>query len=193
MAKPWVFLDSGLFHLIRWLAMSDADSARALLRHTLATLAYRAEKVLRDPPADFANTRVGPNSRTPTEIVSHLGDLVEWGTRMANGESKWTAGLSADWASARTRFFTGLAAFDAALTTSTLTPHSPSQIFQGPIADALTHVGQLAMLRGMVGEPIKPESYARAEIEMGRVGTDQSAKRKEFEGDASGVRPEKKS
>ena len=165
------------------------NEARDLLRHTVATLAYRAEKILRDPPEGFADTRVGPNSRTPTEILSHLGDLVEWGTRMANGDYKWTAGLSADWTSARDRFFTGLAAFDAALGTSTFTPHSPAQIFQGPIADSLTHVGQLALLRGMAGGPIKPESYARAEIEMGRVGTDQSAKRKEFDGDASGKRP----
>jgi hypothetical protein len=162
--------------------MSDA---RELLRHTVATLAYRAEKVLRDPPAGFAEQRASPTSRTSLEIVSHLGDLVEWGTRMANGDYKWEAGLVSDWTSACDRFFRGLAAFDAALTTSAFTPHSPGVIFQGPIADALTHVGQIALLRGMTGGAIKPESYARAEIQIGRVGTDQSAKRKEFDGDAS--------
>ena len=165
--------------------MSDA---RDLLRHTLATLAYRAEKVLRDPPTGFAEQRFGPSGRTPTEIVSHLGDLVEWGTRMANGDYKWEAGQAADWTSACDRFFRGLAAFDAALATSAFTPHSPGVIFQGPIADALTHVGQIALLRGMAGGAVKPESYARAEIEVGRVGREQSSKRKEFDGDASGKR-----
>ena len=165
--------------------------SRDLLRHTLATLAYRAEKVLRDPPAGFAEQRFGTSGRTPTEIVSHLGDLVEWGTRMANGEQKWEAGLSTDWTSACDRFFKGLAAFDAALTTSTFTPNSPGVIFQGPIADSLTHVGQLAMLRRLAGGAIRPESYARAEIQVGRVGTDQSSKRKEFDGDASAKRPPK--
>jgi hypothetical protein len=168
--------------------MSDE---RALLRHTIATLAYRAEKVLRDPPDGFADKRVTPGTRTPVEIVSHLGDLMEWGTRMAQGDYKWIAGMSTDWKGACDRFFAGIAAFDAAVSTSTFAAHPPGVIFQGPIADALTHIGQLAMLRNMSGGPIKPESYARAEIQSGRVGTDQSAKRKEFEGDASGPRPKR--
>ncbi len=64
----------------------------------------------------------------------------------------------------------------------------PAEIlFQGPIADALTHIGQLAMLRGAAGAAVKPESYARAEIAVGRVGTEQSVTRKEFDGDASGL------
>lgn len=167
--------------------MSDRD----LLRHTLATLAYRAEKVLRDVPEGFADKRFTPTSRTPVEIVSHMGDLVEWGTKMAQGEYKWIAGMSSDWKTACDRFFAGLAAFDNAASTSDFTAHSPTVIFQGPIADALTHVGQIALLRNMAGGPIKPESYARAEILMGRVGTEQSDKRKEFEGDASGLRPKK--
>jgi hypothetical protein len=165
--------------------MSDS---RDLLRHTLATLAYRAQKVLHAPPDGFAERRFTASTRTPVEIVSHLGDLMEWGTRMANGDYKWIAGLSTDWTAACDRFYAAVAAFDHALITSEFTAHSPTVIFQGPIADALTHVGQLAILRNMAGGAIKPESYARAEIAVGRVGTDQSSKRKEFEGDASGKR-----
>jgi hypothetical protein len=162
--------------------MSDA---RSLLRHTLATLAYRAQKVLNEAPAGFADHRAAPSSRTPLEIVNHLGDLMDWGSRMAQGDYKWLADPQPDWTSACDRFFRGTAAFDASIAASDFTVYSPGIIFQGPIADALTHVGQIAMLRGMAGEPIKPESYARAEIEVGRVGTDQSSKRKEFSGDAS--------
>ena len=161
------------------------DSSRDLLRHTLATLAYRAQKVLNDPPSGFADHRAAASSRTPLEIVNHLGDLMEWGNRMARGEYRWLAEPAANWNSACDRFFRGTAAFDASLAESDFSAHAPGIIFQGPIADALTHIGQLALLRGMVGEPIKPESYARAEIEIGRVGIDQSAKRKEFTGDAS--------
>ena len=161
------------------------DSPRELLRHTLATLAYRAQKTLHEPPAGFAAHRASPSSRTPLEIVNHLGDLMEWGNRMGRGEYRWLAEPAADWAGACDRFFRAMAAFDESLAASDFSAHSPGIIFQGPIADALTHVGQLALLRGMVGEPITPESYARAEIEVGRVGRDQSAKRKEFKGDAS--------
>jgi len=162
--------------------MSDA---RHLIRHTVATLAYRADKVLRGVPDGFADYRLSSSSRTPLEIVSHLGDLVEWGDRMANGEYRWAPGQSADWKSACDRFFNGLLALDASLETSTLAEYPAETIFQGPIADALTHVGQLAMLRGAFGAPIRPESYARAQIQVGRVGTEQSDTRKEFDGDAS--------
>ena len=104
---------------------------------------------------------------------------------MAQGDYKWAAESSPDWTSACDRFFRGLAAFDAALASASFEKFPPEIIFQGPIADALTHVGQLAIARGVAGGPIKPESYARAEIQIGRVGTDQSDTRKEFEGDAS--------
>lgn len=166
------------------------DSARHLLRHTVATLAYRAEKALRDPPDAFTHHRLSPTSRTPLEIVSHLGDLVAWADRMGKGEYRWVPQPSPDWTSACDRFFEGLRTLDATLANATFETHPPDVIFQGPIADALTHVGQLTMIRGALGVPIRPESYARAEISVGRVGREQSATRKEFEGDAS--QPRKK-
>lgn len=172
-------------------AVNDTrESARHLLRHTVATLAYRAEKALRDAPDAFVHHRLSPSSRTPLEIVSHLGDLLEWADRMARGEYKWAPQPSADWPSACDRFFQGLLTLDATLSDATFENYPPGVIFQGPIADALTHVGQLTMIRGALSAPIRPESYARAEISIGRVGREQSAARKEFDGDAS--RPAKK-
>ena len=159
--------------------------SRTLIRHTVATLAYRADKVLRDVPEGFGDYRISPASRTPFEIVSHLGDLVEWADRMAHGEYRWTPVPSPDWKSACDRFFKGLLMLDASLETAALTEYPAEMIFQGPIADALTHVGQIALLRGAFGVPIRPESYARAQIHVGRVGTEQSTTRKEFDGDAS--------
>lgn len=159
--------------------------ARDLIRHTVATLAYRAQKVLRDAPAGFADQRLSPASRTPLEIVSHLGDLMEWAEQMARGEYRWAPQPSADWPDACERFFRGLLALDVALAEAPLANYPAELIFQGPIADALTHIGQLAMIRGIAGAPVRPESYARADIQVGRVGPDQSATRKEFDGDAS--------
>jgi hypothetical protein len=163
----------------------DPAAARRLLRHTIATLAYRAEKVLRDAPEGFAGHRLSSASRTPLEIVSHMGDLMEWGERMARGEYRWIAVPSDEWAPACERFFRAILAFDTTLIDASFDVHSPDVIFQGPIADALTHVGQLAMIRGVVGAPVRPESYAKAEVAVGRVGREQSATRKEFDGDAS--------
>ncbi len=158
---------------------------RQLLRHTLATLAYRAGKVLRDVPADFATFRPSAGSRSALEILSHMGDLMGWGEHLARGEYKWDPGVDADWPAARERFFAGLAGVDTALAEPSLAPFPAGTIFQGPIADALTHTGQLALMRGLAGHPVRPESYARAAIEAGRVGPEQAAPGREFDGDAS--------
>jgi len=161
------------------------QSAVDLLRHAVATLAYRAHKVLRDTPDGFGEFRVSPHSRSAVELVSHLSDLMAWGERLARGEYRWEAGETADWTAACDRFFRELAAFDAALADPALTTVPTGVLFQGPVADALTHVGQLALLRGVAGQPVRPESYARATIAAGRVGREQAPPGREFDGDAS--------
>jgi hypothetical protein len=85
------------------------------LRHTLATLAYRAEKALRDPPHGFEAFRPAPQCRPALAIVSHMGDLMEWGERMAHGERRWEAAPQPSWDAAVDRFFRALAALDGAL------------------------------------------------------------------------------
>ncbi len=165
--------------------MDKHTAAGQWLRHTLATLAYRAEKVLRDPPPGFAGFRPSPQSRSALAIVAHLGDLIEWGERMARGEMRWHPLPQPSWQAAVERFFTALAALDEALTENLSSSLRHEVIFQGPVADALTHVGQLAMMRAMAGAPVRPESYARAHITAGRVGREQDAARTEFDGDAS--------
>jgi hypothetical protein len=168
--------------------VQQPDAARELLRHTVATLAYRAEKVLREVPDGFAEFRLSASGRTALEILGHMADLMEWGVRFTAGEYSWRPGEATSWDAARDRFFRGLAALDAALAQPVPASYPFATIFQGPIADALTHVGQLAMMRGAAGLAVRPESYARAEISTGRVGLDQSAKRTEFDGDASRYR-----
>jgi hypothetical protein len=164
---------------------SGSASVRDLLRHTVATLAYRAEKALRDVPPEVAGHRLSAETRTPLDIVEHLGDLIEWATRMAQGEYRWAPQAAGEWQAACDRFFRGLAALDHELSVSPLDAFPADVIFQGPIADALTHVGQIALIRGVAGAPVRPESYARADIRAGHVGREQSDVRREFTGDAS--------
>ena len=169
-------------------SLPTTDAARAVVRHLVATLAYRAAKVLRDAPPEFADAAVGPATRRPVQIVAHMGDLMAWGVTLARGESVWKAGGSDDWHAEVVRFFDGLSALDRELAGDAPFTGSIEKLIQGPLADALTHVGQLAMLRGMTGAPIRPESYARAEIVAGRVGREQAAPGREFDGDASARR-----
>lgn len=162
---------------------TDAHT-RAVLRQLAATLAYRAAKVLRETPPDFATFRIAPGSRTPVEIVAHMGDLMRWGTWLAKGEHTWKAEGSSDWAKEVDRFFLLLAEMDSLIAADEF-DGSVEKLIQGPLADALTHVGQLSMMRGAAGLPVRPESYARAEIVPGRVGLEQSPAKAEFDGDAS--------
>jgi hypothetical protein len=164
--------------------MMTPESARPFLRHLTATLAYRAAKVLRDVPPAFAEFSNGTKARTPVQILAHLGDLMAWAVHMARGESVWQAGGSGDWNTEVRRFFDGLAALDGVLDSDSFVG-SAEKLIQGPLADALTHVGQIAILRAAAGIPIRPESYARAEIVSGRVGLEQAKAGWEFEGDAS--------
>lgn len=164
--------------------MSDTaarDPARELLRHALATLAYRAGKALRDAPPAFASYMVNAGSRTPGQIVAHLGDLFDWALSMAQGKQKWTDSTPGSWDADCERFFNSLAAFDDYLASGAPLGTSVERLFQGPIADALTHTGQLAMLRRLAGVPIRGENYARARIVTGQVGPSQPKAVTEFD------------
>jgi hypothetical protein len=164
--------------------LSPATSG-PVLRHLAATLAYRAAKVLRDAPPGFGTAVLGPTIRKPVQIVAHMADLMSWAVSLAKGDYVWKAEGGDDWDAEVGRFFDGLAGLDRELSVEGRFAGSVEKLIQGPLADALTHVGQLAMLRGMAGSPVRPESYARAEIAAGRVGLDQAAPRREFDGDAS--------
>jgi hypothetical protein len=166
-------------------ASIPADAGgRAVLRHLTATLAYRAAKVLRDAPAEFGAATFGTATRQPVQILAHLADLMAWAVSLTRGEHVWSPAGSRDWSAEVTRFYDGLARLDAGLA-GELPAGASEKLVQGPLADALTHVGQLAMLRGMAGAPVRPEGYAGAPIAAGRIGLDQAPPRTEFDGDAS--------
>ncbi len=154
---------------------TEADSSRQLLRHTLATLAYRAGKTVRDAPDSFAAFSTGEKGRTPADILAHMGDLFDWALSIAKGKQEWHDSKPLPWAKEAERFFKTLQAFDDYLASDAPLDASPEKLFQGPVADALTHTGQIAILRRMAGCPMSRENYFRAEIAAGRVGQNQSA------------------
>ena len=163
--------------------MSDAadSGAREMLRHTVATLAYRGGKALRDAPTGFETFRAADGSRTAGEILAHIGDLLDWAVALADGKHVWHDSESLTWEQGVDRFFTGLARLDKRLAAGAPLGSPATLLFQGPIADTLAHVGQIAMLRRLAGAPVRGENYFRAEIVAGRVGPDQAAPRREFD------------
>ncbi len=161
-------------------ANPSADPKREMLRHTVATLAYRGEKALRNAPAGFAEFQAGGGTRMPGQILAHLGDLLDWGLSIAKGQQVWHDSKPAPWEQGSERFFAALKEFDDFLASNEPLHASVEKLFQGPVADALTHVGQVAILRRLAGAPVKGESYYAAEIETGRVGADQAKPKREF-------------
>ena len=139
------------------------DEKRELLRHTLATVAYRAARALEGAPDHFAGFSAA--GRLPVQILAHMGDLFDWALNMALGQERWRDTQPRAWAEEQQRFFESLQTFDAFLATGGPLHAPVEQLFQGPVADALTHVGQLAMLRRLSGSPIRGENF----FEIGRA------------------------
>jgi len=163
------------------LSLAVADPARQLLRHTLATLAYRGGKAIRGAPHTFAQFRVADQTRAPGEILAHIGDLMDWALSISQGQQRWRDSSPLPWDAEIRRFFTALGAFDAYLASGNPLLEPAEKLFQGPVSDAFTHVGQIAMLRRLAGVPVRGENYHRAHIERGRVGPDQAPPVREFD------------
>ena len=160
---------------------TSPDPVRQLLRHTLATVAYRGGKVLRGAPESFAGFSAGGTARTPAQILGHLGDLFVWALSMARGQQEWKEAPVGAWNADVARFHATLQAFDDYLASDAPLQAPAEKLFQGPVADALTHVGQIAILRRLAGCAIRGENYFKADIVTGRVGAEQAAPRREFD------------
>lgn len=156
------------------------DDTRALLRHTVATVAYRGGKAVRGAPDTFATFATGDPPKTPLAILAHIGDLFDWALSMARGTQAWNRSAPLAWDEEVARFFAAVKAFDDYLASDSPLASEPERLFQGPIADALTHVGQINMLRRLAGSPVAGENYYVADITTGRVGAEQAAPRRAF-------------
>jgi len=156
------------------------DEKRAFLRHTVATVAYRGGKAVRDAPASFATFTGDSSDRTALKILAHISDLYDWALTQATGAEAWHDATPLAWDQEVARFFASLQRFDEYLASDAPLAATPEKLFQGAIADSLTHVGQIAILRRLAGARMKSENYSRADIVAGRVGPDQTAAKREF-------------
>jgi len=159
---------------------APARPSLQLLRHTLATLAYRGGKAVRGTPASFAEFSAAPGARTPAQILAHIGDLLDWALSLVEGQQCWHDSTPLPWDKEAERFLAALGKLDSYLESASELKAPPEKLFQGPIADALTHVGQINILRRLAGCPVRAENYFVAEISVGRVGPDQAAPKLEF-------------
>jgi hypothetical protein len=149
--------------------------SRQLLQHFLAALAYRTQKALRGAPESFANFRVGPTTRTPKELVWHMTGVIGYARTMFHG-GRFTPPEVPTFAEEITRFHDTLAALGTDFADESLTAQiSDKQFLQGMLSDAMTHAGQLAMLRRLDGSPVPSENFIFAEIRSDNVTEEQPA------------------
>jgi hypothetical protein len=157
------------------------DTKREFLRHILATVAYRGGKAIRDAPESFAALKISDTSRTPIEILSHIVDLYDWALSLAKGKEAWFNSSPQTWEREVDRFFVSLKKLEDFLSSDEPLGCEPERLFQGPIADSLTHIGQIGMLRRIGGAHVRGENYFRAEIQSGQVGPKQKPAVREFD------------
>lgn len=145
------------------------DPKREVLRHLLATVAYRGGLAVANVPEGFASFRAHETTRTPAELLAHLADLLEGSLYLLKGEMVYLNSAPLDWKDGVTRFFSCVKELDSYLASEGPLACSLEKLVQGPIGDALTHVGQIVMLRRMAGAPIRSVGYFNAEIVAGEI------------------------
>jgi hypothetical protein len=146
-----------------------AETAKDLFRHTLATLSYRGGKAFRGVPENFSNFRLSPEGRSAGGVLAHICDLLDWALIMAREKHVWHDSTPRAWDQDVDRFFVALKALDDFVASDAPLQAPLDKLFQGPVADALTHVGQIAMMRRLAAAPLKAENYFRADIAVGHV------------------------
>lgn len=155
---------------------TDADAC--LLRHFLATLGYRAAKVIHGAPADFAEFRAGRGVRKPVEIVSHMSAVLAHALSFLGGPKPMPSEIGT-WDREVRRFYRLLCELDRSFESGAkLAGRTEEQLLQGPLADAMTHIGQLAMLRRLASSPIPKESFDEASIRLGKISSPLTLSRK---------------
>jgi hypothetical protein len=147
------------------------DEKREFLRHTLATLAYRVARAVEGAPDEFAG--FDGAGKTPVQILAHMGDLFDWALSISHGDEKWHSSVPRPWAEEKKRFFASLGAVDALLAGEEAIHAPVERLFQGPVADALTHTGQIAMMRRLAGLRKPDEDFFLAKIAVGQVSEEQ--------------------
>jgi hypothetical protein len=147
---------------------------RRLLRHFLAALAYRTQKALRDAPPEFGNFEPGSQVRSPKELVRHMTSVLGYARTHFIGGKYWPDALPS-LADEVHRFHEMLDSLSAHISAGDeLANTTVEQLLQGPFSDAMTHVGQLAMLRRLAGVPVAPENFIVANINADTLGVEQS-------------------
>lgn len=158
----------------------QVEAKNEVVRHLLASLSYRLTKALYEAPDNFSNISIGQGVKTPEKILSHINMLLQLSNRFWSHIRPPTLPerrkrlVNKGWEGEIEFFYALIEELDKIIQTYPVPrQHNPEKILQGPLMDAYTHVGQLAIIRRMSGSPIPSESYANAEITIGHLGPDQ--------------------
>ncbi|MSV34532.1 MAG: hypothetical protein EXQ47_02900 [Bryobacterales bacterium] len=103
------------------------------IRHTLATLAYRLGKVLRDAPPEFSDFATTGSGRTPGQILAHIGDLMDWALTQAEGRQAWHNSEPLPWPQEIARFHQAIKKWSSTLLRAAPVRSPRSVCFKAPL------------------------------------------------------------
>jgi hypothetical protein len=145
---------------------------RSMLKHLLGAIAYRAQKALRDAPDSYADFHAGMNVRTPHELVRHMTGVLGYARTLFVG-GVWRPRMLPTFGEEVARLHEVMEDLGRLIETGDAPTIRPEQLLQGPLSDAMTHVGQLAMLRRLAGAPVAPENFVFAKVDANNLGQHQ--------------------
>jgi hypothetical protein len=149
------------------------NEKRQMLRHFLAALAYRTQKALRGGPESFANFSAGSNARTPHELIVHMRSVLGYARTFFIG-GIYPQPVPEDWEKDIEAFHEMLGDLGRYLDSDTpLQNTTEERMLQGPFSDAMTHAGQIAMLRRLAGSPVASENFIVADVSPDNLSASQ--------------------
>lgn len=148
--------------------MKDSHAGGAeTLRCYLAGLVFRFEHVTAGTGEEFAKFEAGHGVRTPQQIVRHMTGLV----LLARDQFEEVAGRRPEplpWPEEKSRFVATVWDFDTLVSKGSglredRSIPSMAHVWNGPLSDLMTHVGQLATLRRLAGDPVPAVRYSQVD------------------------------
>ena len=143
-----------------------------LLRHFLASIAYRATKAIKDAPGCYPELDIGKGFRTPREILHHITGVLSYAHSFYEHYDT-TYFEDKPWDGEVKHFYETLTNLDRSLREKSPGEVTEEQLLQGPLSDSMAHIGQLLMLRRLADSPVPAENFIYADIRKGVVGPDQ--------------------
>ena len=143
-----------------------------MLRHFLASITYRATKAIKNVPETYPAHDLGKGVKTPLRILHHITGVLTYAHSFFEHYDTTHIDVKS-WDAEVGEFYSILSKLDKSIQEKKPKEVTEEQLLQGPLSDAMTHIGQLSMLRRLADSPLPSENFIFADVRKGAVGPNQ--------------------